>query len=218
MLQYQTSGSASRHSGPIAPRISTCAPAARAKILEAHGESYRWAEAARRWMLGLVTSGQARSRWTGSEAAKLFGPFSAPRVKHVAKVFIGLVRRFQSGYEIGGQHRAPTIGCFPASYGRCKTGLLGNASIFGTIRLCPRLIARPAAEVAAVVLHEMMHQGLGVGDRRHEMCEGSKNRCYREGADALVGAGRHDLAIRNIDNYVAFARTIASRSTATRRS
>ena len=126
----------------------------------------------------------------------------------MAQVFRGLIRRFRRGYEIGGRRRPPTLACFPKSYGRCRTGLLGNASIFGTVRVCPQLFARGPSEVAAVVLHELMHQDLGVDDQRHGICTGSKNRCYREGAIDLLRAGRFDLAVHNIDNFVRFARSV----------
>lgn len=49
--------------------------------------------------------------------------------------------------------------------------------------MCPRLLDRSTQEVAKVLLHEMLHQGLGVGDRRHPACESRKQedtRCYRE--------------------------------------
>lgn len=125
------------------------------------------------------------------------------------RVFDALVGRFTRGYDTDGRRVAATFACFPASYSRCRNGLLGNASVYGTVRLCPKLLSRSTTAVAAIVLHELMHQGLGVGDRRHEGCDGSKNRCYRDNAHALVAAGRHDLAVRNIDNYVAFARRVA---------
>ncbi|HWB75740.1 MAG TPA: hypothetical protein VG755_12320 [Nannocystaceae bacterium] len=210
----RTGGSAA----PLAPRIATCEPRARAKILAAYAEAFRWSIAGRQWVVELTRSGRPRARWSTSAAVELFGPFAPARAKQVARVYDGLVRRFVQGYEIDGRHLAPTIACFPASYHRCRTGLLGNASIFGRIRLCPRLLARPVPQVAAIVMHELMHQSLGVGDRRHESCDGSKHRCYGEGADALVAAGRHDLATRNIDNYVAFARRLAGASTRPTRS
>lgn len=195
--------------GPMTPRIATCEPRSRAAIVGAYSQAYHWAVAARRWLVGLAGSGSVRAKWNASPAARLFGPFRPIRVKRVIRVFDGVVKRFQQGYEIDGRRVAPTIACFRASYSRCRTGLLGNASVFGTIRLCPQLLKRPIPEVAAIVLHELMHQALGVGDRRHESCEGSKHRCYREGAGDLVASGRHDLAVRNIDNYVAFARRVA---------
>jgi len=132
----------------------------------------------------------------------------------VIAVVRGVLDRFTRGYSKGGKTVPTTLACFPASYDRCRTGLLGNATIYGTLRFCPQLLERGVAEVAKVVLHEMLHQGLGVGDRRHENCQGSKHRCYREGALALVESGGYDLAGRNIDNYVTLMRLVGSRSSA----
>lgn len=204
--------------GPMPPRIATCEPRARATILAAYAEAFRWAMAGRQWVVELTRAQRPRAHWAASGAPALFGPFAPERAKRVARVYDGLVHRFLQGYEIAGRRVAPTIACLPASYRRCQNGLLGNASIFGRIRLCPRLLAKPVPKVAGIVMHELMHQSLGVGDRRHESCDGSKHRCYREGAEALVDAGRHDLATRNIDNYVAFARRLAGASSRARRS
>lgn len=199
--------------GPMVPNIATCEPRARAVVTAAYEQAYRWAAAAHRWLVSFASGGSLRRKWNSSAAIRLFGPFRADRVRRIFRVFDSLVRRFIAGYEIRGQRVAPTITCFSSSYHRCGKGLLGNASIYGTIRLCPQLLRRPVRQVASIVLHELMHQALGVGDRRHETCEGSKHRCYREGALDLVSAGRFDLATRNIDNYVAFARHVAGAPT-----
>ncbi len=198
--------------GPVPPRIATCEPQARARIEAAYRKAYAWAAAAQSWLARLVAGGDIRSRWNRGVAGRLFGPFRAERLRRVVRVLGGLLRRFREGYVVNGRRVPPTIACFSTSYHRCGKGLLGNASIYGTIRLCPQLLRRSVDEVAAIVLHELMHQRLGVGDRQHESCEGSKRRCYREGATDLVAAGRHDLALRNIDNFVAFARHIATRN------
>jgi hypothetical protein len=198
--------------GAAPPRIATCEPQARARIEAAYRQAYAWAVAAQRWLARLVAGGNVRSRWNGGVAGRLFGPFRAERLRRVVRVLGGLLRRFREGYLVKGRRVPATIACFSTTYHRCGKGLLGNASIYGTIRLCPQLLRRPVDEVAAIVLHELMHQRLGVGDRRHESCAGSKRRCYRDGATDLVEAGRHDLALRNIDNFVAFARHVATRN------
>jgi hypothetical protein len=199
-----------RDSSPLAPRIGTCDARARATLVRAYHQAYRWASAARRWIVQLASSARARDRWNAGPAARLFGPYQASRVRRVRFVLDGLLRRFHHGYSIRGKQVAPTLACFPESYHRCRKGLLGNASILGTIRLCPRLLERGPLQAASVVFHELMHQGLGVDDQRHQGCDGSRHRCYSENAPELVRMNRYDLAVRNIDNYVKFAQLIAS--------
>jgi hypothetical protein len=201
--------SASSAANPMAPRIAACNPDMRKTLVQAYHQAYRWALGTRRWLARLMSHADARKRWNNGSAARLFGPYALARVRRVFLVFEGLLQRFHRGYEIAGRQVAPTLACFPESYHRCRNGLLGNASIFGTIRLCPRSLARGPLQAAMVVLHELMHQGLGVDDQRHQACNGSKHRCYRENARELVHENRYDLAVRNIDNYVAFARLVA---------
>lgn len=198
-------------SGPLTPRVATCEPGRRAKLLAAYQMAYRWAETAASWLQRWVKSPSLRREWDAGVVGRLFGPFRVQRLRKLIAVVRGVLERFTRGYASGGKSMPTTLMCFPASHQRCRTGLLGNANIFGTLRFCPRLLERGVADVAKVVLHEMLHHGLGVGDRRHESCEGSKHRCYREDALALVESGRYDLATRNIDNFVALMRHVGTR-------
>ncbi len=200
--------------GPLAPRVGTCDPRRRAKLLAAYGLAYRWVVSAANWLKRWVKSPALPREWNTGIVGRLFGPFRVPRLRKLIEVVRGALDRFVRGYSKEGKTLPTTLACFPSSYTRCRTGLLGNATIFGTLRFCPQLLERGVADVAKVVLHEMLHQGLGVGDRRHENCQGSKNRCYREGALALVKSGRYDLAGRNIDNYVALMRHVGNRAMA----
>lgn len=205
---------AARASGPLTPRVATCEPKQRAKLLAAYHTAYHWARAAAAWLARWVKSPSVRREWNAGVVGRLFGPFRIPRLRKLVGVVRGVLERFTRGYSKGGKTMPTTLMCFPASYHRCRSGLLGNANIFGTLRFCPRLLEQDVTAVAKVVLHEMLHQGLGVGDRRHENCEGSKHRCYRDGALALVESGRYDLAARNIDNFVALMRHVGQRAAA----
>ena len=198
--------------GPLTPRVATCEPQRRAKLIAAYQTAYRWVQAAAGWLQRWVKSPSLRREWNAGVVGRVFGPFRVPRLRKLIAVVRGVLDRFTRGYSQAGKAIPTTLMCFPASYHRCRTGLLGNANIFGTLRFCPRLLERGVADVAKVVLHEMLHQGLGVGDRRHDSCQGSKHRCYREGALALVESGRYDLAGRNIDNFVALIRHVATRA------
>lgn len=191
------------------PRVVACDPQTRGKLVTAYRHAFEWTKAAARWLRRLLAADPARA-WSMSALRKFFGPFSPSRLRRIVRVVRGLLDRFTHGFSDEHRRRRVTLACLPASFDRCRTGLLGNASIYATLRFCPRLLARDPASVAKVVLHEMMHQRLGVGDRRHAECTGSKHRCYREGATALVEANRYDLAARSIDNYVAFIRHIGT--------
>jgi hypothetical protein len=196
-------------SGPLAPRIGRGAERMRGVLVTAYQQAYRWALGAHQWLGRLLARHDVGARWNVSPAARLFGPYQPARARRVFAVLEGLLQRFRHGYRIEGRQVPATLVLFPASYGRCRNGLLGNANILGTVRLCPQLLGRGPVQTASVVFHELMHQGLDVDDQRHPACDGSKNRCYREGARELVRVDRHDLAVRNIDNYVAFARMVA---------
>lgn len=68
----------------------------------------------------------------------------------------------------------------------------------------------PHRRSGRVLLHEMLHQRLGVTNQQHHACGSRKDHsCYRGGALRLVEGGRDDLASRNNDNYVGFARAVA---------
>jgi hypothetical protein len=198
-------------SGPRPPKIASCDQATRSKLAAAYQTAFGWARATAAWLRQWIRSPALRREWNAGPVGRLFGPFSTARARRLWAVVRGVVDRFERGFEHDGRRMPTTLMCLPASYRRCSTGLLGNASIYGTLRFCPRLLEQDVPSVAKVVLHELMHQGLGVGDRRHEDCEGSKHRCYREGARDLVEAGRYDLAGRNIDNYVTLMRHVGTR-------
>lgn len=191
------------------PKVVGCSGADARKVQAAWAGAVRLAEAALRWLAAVVRSRSRSQMWAHSPARALFGPFRVRHMKRAVRVFAEALRRLREGYRSGRARRPTTVECMPAS-GRCGKGLLGNASIYGRVRLCPRLLARGVDEIAAVVLHEVMHHRLGVGDQRHDDCVGDrKQRCYRDNAHALVAAERFDLASRNIDNFVLFARAIA---------
>lgn len=199
-----------QRSGPRTPIVRGCTPATRDKLLAAYRLAFGWVRHAAQWLRGFAASKQLANAWASSVLSRTLGPFSMRRVRRLVRLVRRLLDRFEHGFEHGGGRRPTTLACFPASYHRCRTGLLGNASIYGTLRFCPRLLERDVSGVAKVVLHEMMHQRLGVDDQRHADCTGSKDRCYRESARTLVSAGRYDLAGRNIDNYVAVIHQIGS--------
>lgn len=200
-----------QRSGPRTPRVLGCTPAARDKLLAAYRLAFGWVRQAAQWLRGFAASKQLARTWASSMLSRTLGPFSMRRVRRLVRLVRRLLDRFAHGFEERGGRRPTTLACLPASYHRCRTGLLGNASIYGTLRFCPRLLERDVTGVAKVVLHEMMHQRLGVDDQRHEECTGSKDRCYRESARTLVASGRYDLAVRNIDNYVALIHQIGVR-------
>lgn len=203
MATVATAGTLAGVGGGVMPTVATCDPAARSKLLSAYQIAGAWLRTAAAWLRRALGSSSARDAWERGALRRAFGPYSPMRARQVLRVIRGVLDRFERGFSHGDQRRPPVLACLPASYRRCRTGLLGNASIYGTLRFCPRLLSRDVTGVAKVVLHEMMHQGLGVGDQRHADCDGSRHRCYRDGARALVAAGRYDLALRNIDNYVA---------------
>jgi hypothetical protein len=60
-----------------------------------------------------------------------------------------------------------------------------------------------------VVLHEILHQKLGLDDQRDSVCQrGEESRCYRYGARQLVMFGKLEKGLRNNDNYAFFARAV----------
>jgi hypothetical protein len=173
-------------------RLSNLSPAARREIWD--GRSSR-----------LSSHGTERSTVPGH----WFGPYSGAHLRFVRRTFRLVVRRFEHGFDMPDGARPVHFACLDGSYGRCQQGLLGNASIYGTIRVCPRLLEKPVAEGGVVVLHEMLHQELFVGDQRDRICRvGTETRCYRDGARRLVRAGKVRKAILNNDNYAFFAKHV----------
>jgi|CXWL01.1.fsa_nt_gi hypothetical protein len=137
-------------------------------------------------------------------AAEWFGPYSPKTFDTVSFIIRGVVNRFERGYEGSG---AVQFLCVRTSQERCDQSVLANAREFGIIRLCPRLIAKNPATGGIVILHEFLHQGLGVGDVRHKVCRRrNETRCYRSGAKKLINSGNFTEALHNNDNYAYFAK------------
>lgn len=205
VLRMQTGAVHPRLGLPPVIRAHRCGPQMQRKIAAAFELARTWARGA----LGAVDAlrhGAARARWNAGPLRASFGRFQIKHARVVLRLWRGVVARFEHGFDHGGRRRAVVIECFPESHERCGEGLLGNANLFGRLRLCPQLLARSERAIAAVLLHEMMHQGLGVDDVRHSSCiPDRKQRCYRENADRLVRQGHDALAVRNIDNHVRFA-------------
>lgn len=174
-------------------------------------------ETARAWAIAALAAVRSTSRspsssraWNHGPLGRSFGRHRRQHARRVERVWSAVVARFEHGFKHGDRRKPVVIECFPEKHDRCNEGLLGNANIYGRLRLCPQLLHRDDATVAAVVLHEMMHQRIGVDDQRHSSCvPDRKQRCYRDNADRLVDEDRSDLAVRNIDNYVRFAMRVA---------
>lgn len=152
-----------------------------------------------------------RARWDKGPARRWFGPYSEVSRARVQRVLGASRRRLHEGFAAGGARRPMTIKCLSATGSRCERRrlLLANASQFGTIRVCPRLLGKPVEEGAMTLLHETLHHLLGTDDQRAPECSvGGDSRCYRDGARALVTAGKFKKALKNNDNYVSFARAV----------
>ncbi len=194
---------------PVKPRAVIDCGAGEARIIEYYHWAHRYARAASLYFarLGALPVSRRGSHWDNGKplaAGKWFGEYSAESFEFVRQVFHGVLRRMESGYRGKGPVR---FVCLATNQERCGEGVLANAREFGTVRICPRLMERPARAGGVVVLHEILHQGLGVSDQRHGVCRrGGESRCYRQGALRLIGSGHDEIAIRNNDNYAYFAR------------
>lgn len=145
----------------------------------------------------------AQMVWDSCGLAKAFGGASTEARSRVRLTVNALDDRVTYGFASTPGRQRSTLSIFPTHYSRCKQGLLANASTYGHIRICPSLPRRPIGFITQVLLHELMHQRLGVRDVRSPTCKsGDECRCYREKALALVRSGQTELALRNIDNYV----------------
>ena len=195
---------------PIPPRIpKDCDPGAAARILGFYDMAYRYARAADVFLDRLAATEEAsrEKHWNAARpvtAAKFFGPYSADSFEVVTAVIRGVLTRFEKGYDgVGGVRFL----CLAANQERCDQGVLANAREFGAIRVCPRLIGKDREQGGVVILHEFLHQRLGVEDVRSQTCRNrDETRCYRGGARRLVEAGLYSDALRNNDNYAYFAR------------
>ena len=198
-----------------------CSTEARRKLEGFYGLAHRYATAGAVAMrrLAALPPSERKQRWHGGTNAApasaspshWFGPYSEANLRLVVDVYAEVLRRFEQGFAVGDQRSPTRVRCVSATGTRCERRrlLLANASEYGTIRVCPRLLAKGFKAGAMTIFHELIHQKLGVGDRRDAVCSvGDETRCYRDGARALVAAGKYDKALRNNDNYVAFARAV----------
>lgn len=196
----------------IDPSTSGCSPSQVRKLRDAYvqaGFLARGALVYLRALENMCLKGREQA-WEAGPARAYFGRWSGDKLQLVVRAFSRLGVRFEEGFRDTTSISAPRFECFPQDHSRCHRGLLANASIYGTVRVCPSLLKRPDGEVSAVILHEMLHQGLGIADQKHHACGSRKDhRCYRGGALRLVENGRVDLASRNTDNYVGFACAVA---------
>jgi hypothetical protein len=165
---------------------------------------------------------QQEAIWNGQERQKSserhsdsplpaywFGPYSEERVRFVLHVFRHVLQRFEQGYRFGQEVRPVRIECLAAGARKCRTSVLANASRYGTVRVCPRLLHKAPDVGGMVVLHEILHQKLGLDDQRDSVCQrGEESRCYRYGARQLVMFGKLEKGLRNNDNYAFFARAV----------
>lgn len=190
----------------------------------AYERAYLYAKAAHHFLARLVKLPQQQQVviWNGREHQRSsarhsyspipvywFGPYSEKRVRFVLHTYKKVLHRFEQGYRFEQGVRPVRIECLAASANKCRTNVLANASRYGTIRICPRLLHKAPDVGGMVVLHEVLHQRLGVDDQRDMVCQrGDERRCYRRGARQLVAFDKLDKALRNNDNYAFFARAI----------
>jgi hypothetical protein len=204
---------------------SNCGEATRQKLEEFYKQAYLYAKAAQQFLAQLVKLPveQRTAIWNGQGhcctsgnwyhyspvPAYWFGSYSESRVNFVLRTFTNVLQRFEQGYRFESQYRPIKFHCLTSKVDRCRSGVIANASQYGTVRVCPRLLKKTVCVGGMVVLHEMLHQDLGVGDQRDVVCKrGDENRCYRRGARHLVAHQKLGKALRNNDNYAFFARAI----------
>ncbi len=203
-----------------------CSPKAREKLAAFVGLAQRYVAAAHDELqaLAALKGGARRARWKGepNTPANLFhwfGPYSDARFRFIVRVFGESRKRLHEGFDSAGAREPMRIKCLSKVGTRCEKRrlLLANASEFGAIKVCPRLLSKSLEEGAMTMLHESLHHLMGVDDQRAKECSvGSETRCYRDGARALVQAGKFSKALRNNDNHVSFARAVHDRHTASR--
>lgn len=228
-MSYHQADISSDRGGGLLPRRPAiwkgCSSAKRKKLEGFYACAYLYAKSAELFMNRLASypAPDRRHIWNERKKARTadtfdeysgapshwFGRYAEANFRFVHKTFKRVTDRFEKGYDFGGKKRPVKFACLSESTGRCRSSLLANASIYGTIRVCPRTLRKPLNEGALVILHEMLHQRLGIGDQRDRICNrGSDARCYRIGARKLVRAGDLRKALRNNDNYAYFARGI----------
>lgn len=202
-----------------------CNQETRQKLQNFYKQAYLYAKAAQLFLSQLLNLSleQRIAIWNGREQhcnstswcryspvpAYWFGSYSQRRIHFILRTFTRVLQRFELGYRFEEKYRPVRFRCLTNKVDRCRTGVIANASQYGTVRVCPRLLRKNTSVGGMVVLHEMLHQGLGVGDRRDIVCRRSnESRCYRRGARHLVAHQKLEKALRNNDNYAFFARAI----------
>jgi hypothetical protein len=179
------------------------------RVREFYIAAYHYALAAKKFLdrLGQNIEVVRAKLWNHARpvtAAEWFGPYSSRTFDTVSFVIHGVVSRFERGFEGSGPVQ---FLCVRSSQERCNQGVLANAREFGIVRLCPRLIAKNPTDGGIVILHELLHQELGIEDVRHRVCRlGNETRCYRSGARKLVNSGHFTEALHNNDNFAYFAK------------
>ena len=196
-------------SAPRKPRVrGACARYLRTHVEASYHVAYQLVVDSLRDLGRSAARGRrATAAWDRGPARRFFGPWSKTSVVQVLRVYTRVLRRFQIGFKVRVGSRPVSFRCFGPGedHGQCDEGLLANARIRGTIRFCPRVLDRSDVPLPLIILHEMMHHGLGLRDRRHPICSGNKHRCYRGNAERLVREELYGVALTNIDNYVGYA-------------
>jgi len=197
----------------------------RVKLHEFYRRAYLYAKAAQAFLslLTALPQEQCTALWNGGEQRHgqarrypyspaptyWFGSYSERHAGFILHTFTQVVQRFERGYHFRQGYRPVQIRCLSTAEHRCRSGVLANASEYGTIRVCPLLLTKTTSVGGAVILHEILHQDLGVRDQRDQVCmRGDESRCYRQGAWWLVAHNKLEKAIRNNDNYALFARAV----------
>ena len=195
---------------------SVCCQKSASSIHEGYLLAYRYARAGLAVLVAISRMHSHRERaiaWSRplKGAPKLipqnwFGPYSASALRHLQRSFAAVVLRFTKGYQVSGGFRATQFMCLGEDHRKCRKGVLANASIYGTVRVCPSLLSRRADRIGVVVLHEMFHQLGDIRDQWDPVCRrGGESRCYGNGALRLVRYRKFNKALKNNDNLAQFA-------------
>lgn len=206
-----------RHNRPLDPVVRTvCCQRSQQRITDGYFLAFRYARDGLAMLAAIskLRSDSARAAaWAHppkgdhrATPARWFGPYSAPTLRHLRRVFATVLLRFTQGYDFGGSSQPTQFSCLGKRHPKCRSSVLANASIYGTIRICPSLLSRRRDRIGLVVLHEMLHQLGQIRDQRDPVCRrGRETRCYGAGALRLVRHGRHGKALNNNDNLAQFA-------------
>lgn len=207
----------------LPPQVIDCDTRAKSKLMEFYRIGYSHAKLAQIYLQSLLKEDLrtqvriwnedksiCKKRGTDFESASFwFGQFSLEKLEYITFVFESVVQRFEKGFYLGEKFAPTKIKCLTNKQQRCNQGVLANAAEFGTIRVCPRLLNKSDIYGGLVILHELLHQKLGVGDQRDLVCKrGEESRCYRTGARKLIVNDKIVKAMKNNDNYVLFSKSI----------